>query len=232
MIDVTMKQTPDIMPVLSRGSHRSPRKGACLMELASYLAGERWSDHPACTHPLLAALAREVNDRVGDDTRQGLAQLIPDVVGLNGDDPRVYSWIALEAARTALPVVSAERQRVMAVAILHCERTLNVHENRRADHLSAASRRLLADAPEAARWAECFTRMGWGRARSFERRSAPSIVRCAVEGISNASVQDPDGILVGLLQATVANCRTWFEERQSETFEPRHWQAMCELTSR
>ncbi len=32
------------------------------MELASYLAGERWSDHPACTHPLLAAVARDVND--------------------------------------------------------------------------------------------------------------------------------------------------------------------------
>ncbi len=28
------------------------------MELASYLAGERWSDHPACTHPLLAEAAR------------------------------------------------------------------------------------------------------------------------------------------------------------------------------
>ncbi|WP_344829386.1 hypothetical protein [Nonomuraea dietziae] len=44
----------DHMPILSRGRHRNPRKGACFMELASYLAGERWSDHPACTHPLLA----------------------------------------------------------------------------------------------------------------------------------------------------------------------------------
>ena len=47
-------QLPDLLPVLSRGKHRNPRKGACFMELASYLAGERWSDHPACTHPLLA----------------------------------------------------------------------------------------------------------------------------------------------------------------------------------
>ena len=53
---------PELVPVLSRGKHRSPRHGACFMELASYLAGERWSDHPACTHPLLAALARDVND--------------------------------------------------------------------------------------------------------------------------------------------------------------------------
>ena len=35
------------------------------MELASYLAGERWSAHPPCTHPLLAALARDVNDHTG-----------------------------------------------------------------------------------------------------------------------------------------------------------------------
>lgn len=202
------------------------------MELASYLAGERWSDHPTCTHPLLAALARDINDHVGDDTRQGLAQLIPDVIGVNGDDPRVYAWIALEAARTALPVASAERQRVMAVAVLRCERVLNGLEDRRADHLSAETRRLLADVPEAARWAKCFTKTEWGRARAFERRSAPSIVRCSVEAISNACVQDSDGILAGLLEQTIAKCRIWCDDPQPETLEPRHWQAMCELTSR
>src|SRR5215211_5029994 len=42
---------PELMPQLSPGGHRSPRKGACFMELASYLAGERWSDPPGCTHP-------------------------------------------------------------------------------------------------------------------------------------------------------------------------------------
>jgi len=49
---------PELVPQLLPGKHRSPRKGACFMELASYLAGERWSDRPACTHPLLASLAR------------------------------------------------------------------------------------------------------------------------------------------------------------------------------
>src|SRR6266576_2338551 len=63
-------QLPELVPILSRGKHRSPRKGACFMELASYLAGERWTDHPACTHPLLAELARQVNDHVSDETRQ------------------------------------------------------------------------------------------------------------------------------------------------------------------
>ena len=46
------------VPVLGRGKRSSPRRGACFMEFASYLAGERWSDRPRCTHPLLAQLAR------------------------------------------------------------------------------------------------------------------------------------------------------------------------------
>ena len=46
------------------------------MELASFLAGERWSDHPAYSRPLLAALARDVNDCTSDTSRQRLAELI------------------------------------------------------------------------------------------------------------------------------------------------------------
>ena len=71
------------------------------MEMASFLAGERWSDHPQCTHPLLAAMAREINDRVGDRARQDLVPMIPSVVGLNADDKRIDAWIAREAALTA-----------------------------------------------------------------------------------------------------------------------------------
>src|SRR5215213_10932178 len=81
-------QQPVVFPILSGGKHRSPRKGACFMEFASLLAGERWSDHPACTQPLLAAVARHVNDATSDAGRHRLAPLIPDVVGLVSDDPR------------------------------------------------------------------------------------------------------------------------------------------------
>ena len=80
---------PDLVPILSRGKHRNPRKGACFMELASYLAGERWSDHPRCTHPLLASVARLVNDLTSDAHRSRLAGLIPCVIGMTSDDPRI-----------------------------------------------------------------------------------------------------------------------------------------------
>src|SRR5436309_12113382 len=117
-------QPPDLLPMLSPGKHRNPRMGACFMELASLLAGERWSDHPACTHPLLAAVARHVNDHTSDAGRQRLADLIPSVIGLTGDDLHIDARIALGSATMALPVVAAERQRVMAVSVLACERVL------------------------------------------------------------------------------------------------------------
>src|SRR6478609_7202746 len=80
---------PGHLPTLSRGKHRSHRGGACFMELAAFLAGERWSDHPRCTHPLLAELARLVNDHTSDARRSQLAELIPSVIGVTSDDVRV-----------------------------------------------------------------------------------------------------------------------------------------------
>ena len=44
-----------------------PLHGCLLHGTGLLLAGERWSDHPACcTHPLLAAVARHVNDHTSD----------------------------------------------------------------------------------------------------------------------------------------------------------------------
>ena len=119
-----LPQTPELLPMLSRGKHRNPRKGACFMELASYLAGERWSDHPACTHSLLASVARLVNDHTSDHGRSRLAELIPSVIGLTGSDAHIDALIALRCSTIALPSAAAERQRVMAVSVLVCERVL------------------------------------------------------------------------------------------------------------
>jgi hypothetical protein len=47
------------------------------MEFASLLAGERWSDRPACTHSLLAAVARHVHDSASEVGRARLAELSP-----------------------------------------------------------------------------------------------------------------------------------------------------------
>ena len=197
---------PQLLPVLSRGKHRNPRKGACFMELASFLAGERWSDHPACTHPLLAAFARHVNDRTSDANRQRLARLIPSVIGLTSDDPHLDALIALRCATTALPVVAAERQRVMAVAVLTCDRVLANLDGRPPSTLDELSRQALSRAPQAARWARRFISDIGPSPKAFRRCAAPCTVRSAVEGIAQACIPEPDDLLRDLLAGTIREC--------------------------
>ena len=202
-------QPPDLLPILSPGKHRNPRMGACFMELASLLAGERWSDHPACTHPLLAAVARHVNDHTSDAGRQRLAHLIPSVIGLTGDDPHLDVRIALRSATMALPVVAAERQRILAVSVLTCEHVLAELDGRAAGTLEEQSRLALAKAPHAAEWAYRFTSGVRPSPKGFRRQAAPTIVQDAVEGIGQACVPDPDGMLHDLLVQAIDECAAW-----------------------
>jgi hypothetical protein len=66
---------------LSRGKHTSPRRGACVMELASLLAGEPFSDRPDCVCPVIAAFLRAYNDSIDDHRRQDLYAYAAEVVG-------------------------------------------------------------------------------------------------------------------------------------------------------
>jgi hypothetical protein len=209
MTDLTIDRlaVPDQVPILSRGRHRNPRKGACFMEVVSYLAGERWSDHPSCTHPLLGALARHVNDRISDAGRPRLAILTPSVIGLTGDDLHVDARIALHCARRALPVVGFERQRVMAVAVLLCERVLDDLDGRAPGTLEEASRRALQDVPHASRWARRFIDGMGGSTSRFRRHAAPYIVASAVDGIARACIPDTDALLHDLLVEAIQECR-------------------------
>ncbi len=204
--------TPALLPMLSPGKHHSPRQGACFMELASLLAGERWSDHPACTHPLLGAVARLVNDHTSDAGRSRLAELVPSVIGLTGTDPHIDAAIALRCATLALPVAAASRQRVLAVAVLACERVLAELDGRPAGslHLHQQSRSALAHAPHATAWAKQFIATSGVRTptstKRFRHQAAPSIVGDAVEGIAQACVPNPDQLLRDLLVQAIGAC--------------------------
>ncbi|KOX03306.1 hypothetical protein ADK65_07000 [Streptomyces sp. NRRL B-1140] len=70
---------PDGLPLPGRFAHLHPDDGACLMEAAALLASGRFTDSPSGTHPALAALARVVNDSVGDGARQALWPLAADL---------------------------------------------------------------------------------------------------------------------------------------------------------
>ena len=222
-------QLPVLLPMLSRGKHRSPRKGACFMEFASLLAGERWSDHPACTHPLLAAVARHVNDHTSDAGRSRLVDLIPSVIGLTGEDLHIDARIALRSARMALPVVAAERQRVMAVSVLACDRVLAELDGRPMGGLEEQSRSALAQVPDAGEWASRFTSGARLSAKHFRREAAPAIVRDAVEGIAEACIPDPDAMLRDLLVRAIDECAAWIgrDPNRGAGFDTALWVAAC-----
>jgi hypothetical protein len=221
-----------MLPVLSRGKHRSPKRGACFMEMASYLAGERWSDHPECTHPLLADVARNVNDRTSDAGRPALAPMIPAVIGLTTDDPRADARIALHCAVVALPVSAAERQRSLAVGVLSCARVLH----RLGDDVDAEVSAALAGVPDAAGWARQFCeRTGIERdssVRRFRRNAAPGIVNLAARSVAEALVQDTDALLRTMLAGAIDACTALLPEVAVEPVRvpAARWREACSLT--
>jgi hypothetical protein len=108
---------PEGMPVLAAGTHLVPEDGVCLMEYVSVLAGERFTDHPRCTEPTLAFLARLVNDTVSDDVRSRLAPLAADLCGLGRADAvgsaRLVVAVVHRAGAAAIPsrgLLRAERR--------------------------------------------------------------------------------------------------------------------------
>jgi hypothetical protein len=224
-------QAPEMLPVLSRGKHRNPRKGACFMELASYLAGERWSDHPACTHSLLASVARLVNDHTSDEGRRDLAELIPSVIGLTGDDLHIDALITLRCATIALPVAAADRQRVLAVSVFVCERVLAQLDGRPENSLSPDSDRVLGAVPHATEWANRFTSNLRPRLAAFRRQAAPHAVQSAVEGVAHALIPNPDVLLRKMLIESIDVCAAWTGmEASGVAVDDAGWAEACRLT--
>jgi hypothetical protein len=202
MQTIEVVATPDGMPQLSRGRHRSAKTGACFMEFASYLAGEPWSDHPQCTDPLLSHLARAVNDQLSDARRGEIAPDIPRVIGLRGDHRILAPVIALRAAASALPVASMGRQHALAAALLSLPRLLPAGV---APRTRAAARAALDAVPEAERWAvEQLRRMPLTD-RGLRKNGCAATVQLAALGIAEACVADPESLLVQLLRDAISD---------------------------
>lgn len=187
---------PDLMPILSAGRHRNPARGACFMEYASYLAGERWSDHPECTHPLVASFARDVNDLTTTTGRPALVSLIPRVVGLNPAEDSYSAEIALLAAAVALPIVSLERQRALAVGLVSLLRRVDDPQ------LADTARAAFDSAPDAERWAHRYLAESRPPHGSWLRAAEATLHTSAV-GIALACVEDPDAHLRAALIAVI-----------------------------
>ncbi|MCB0896874.1 MAG: hypothetical protein H6529_17810 [Nocardioides sp.] len=187
---------PDGLPILSRGRHRNPKRGACFMELASVLAGERWSDHPSCTHPLLAQLARQVNDAISDEGRRLLPPLIPSVVGLVGDEDTPVRLSVAVASRQLLDQPEAT-QRVLAAGLARAVEICG-DDPALADQRHQA-RSALDLVPGAVAWVDRLEVRGRINRKAYAERCAPTMVRCSIEGVMNAGGPEADARLRDLL---------------------------------
>ena len=95
------------LPPLSAGAHEQVGEGACVMEAVAYVAGEPWSDKPACACPVLGAFLRTWNDDLSDTDRDRLLRpLVRRLVG-SRSTPEVEarrSWLAMDwLVRTNAP---------------------------------------------------------------------------------------------------------------------------------
>ena len=89
MITIDEKRLEKLPKVtLKSGGHDNFKQGACAMELVSWLAGERFSDHPECASLVIAAFMRNWNDslRSDEDRTRLLLPLVPKLVGTRGSE--------------------------------------------------------------------------------------------------------------------------------------------------
>ncbi|WBQ08363.1 hypothetical protein [Kribbella sp. CA-293567] len=202
------------VPVLSPGRHRSAANGACFMEFASFLAGERWSDHPACTHPLLAALAREVNDCTTDEGRGALVPLIPSVVGLTSEDPRLVPALVVRCVGTAMESASAADQFVLVVALVRAEQVLAELEQAAGGDSRPPE---VAVPSEVRRRAAAFLgSRPHPRRTAYENRAAPRSIAAAVRAIVRSGSSRTDALLRRLLTEAIDECLRWQDKLEPD----------------
>ncbi|HTK65823.1 MAG TPA: hypothetical protein VL595_25800 [Pseudonocardia sp.] len=137
-------------PRLQMGSHQHPDDGMCLMEYVSMLAGQAFSDAPRCTDPLVAELARLVNDHIGEQARDSLVGIAPRLVTL----PRAGRPGAPAIVLAALDVVLRERpdrrdllrhrRRALRIATSGSPRASSIERIRAALYRRGSARHALA----------------------------------------------------------------------------------------
>jgi hypothetical protein len=96
---------------LTRGKHTSPGQGACVMELASMLAGEPFTEHPATVCPVIGAYLRSLNDLLGDRARQDLRRYAAAAVGTSG--PQALRSRRIELLGDEARRLDARRSRLL-----------------------------------------------------------------------------------------------------------------------
>jgi hypothetical protein len=167
------------MDLLGRGPHTDPRDGCNVLELASVLAGERWSTSPQSVHPALATAAETVNDLLTDDRKRLLVPLAPWLPGTNSADPRSWPAVADACLRNALASAPGPDQP-----------------------------RLLAELNRAQEWLVLASWASGGRRRYGDRRWAMDVSRSALRRVAcSADPETADAALCQALVECINACR-------------------------
>ncbi|PFG20968.1 hypothetical protein [Serinibacter salmoneus] len=214
--------TSHLHPPLDGRRHLLRRDRATFLEAVTVLAGERWSDSPSGTDPVIAALARSVNALVSNPARERLTPLVPLAVGLRSDEPHWNAWLSLRVIGEVLPTAPEVRQRSLAVGVLAAARTLRGSEHDGAAHrgpvvdsqgLTPGARAAAEQVPAALRWArEFISSNADGHASGSEpygTDAASRVMENAAHAIVESTAHDPDGELIRLLAGTLVAARAW-----------------------
>lgn len=202
-----MARIPDALPLLSPGRHHRRRHGVCLMEFTSIVAGEPFSDHPRCTDPALAAVARTVNDYSSDAARQGLAVLAADLSVAGQTSPDVGYRVARRCLLTALPYSCGSRRQVLAVGLLGLDRAArDLSRGWRPDFVDVDTELGLMPYDGDLAAAAEFVRTQRVSPAQYLRRGLPMAIETAVATIAQEA-PDADEVLHGLLTACLDEVR-------------------------
>ena len=101
---------------LDPGNHEDPGAGRCLMEHVSVLAGEPFRAWPRCTHPAVAALATQINDRCSAEGRRALLRRAPSLAVADSDDPALTWRLVAVTAEAALALRPDEPTAIRRLA--------------------------------------------------------------------------------------------------------------------
>lgn len=123
---------PNGMPTLSGGKHTKDSGKACMMEYISMLAGEGWTDYPACTDRVVASEVQWINDSMPDSQRH---RLLPYISRIMGAAPyRDEEGLELEVAQAKCDI-SVPHFLAAVACTDQCCRTSEVRQRMMGDYL-------------------------------------------------------------------------------------------------
>ena len=187
--------------VLDSGAHVEPGEltmeaingHACIMEAVAYVAGEPWTDSPACASPVIAAFCRAWNDTpepYGQAIRDRLRSYILRLVGSRGTPAQEEqrAWLAVDwLIRVCAPAWM--RLTPALVPLAETLAALPPQTSREAVASSAAARAAARDAARAAARDAAWD-AAWDAARDAARDAASAAARDAAWDAASAAARD------------------------------------------